>query len=272
MKEFEHPCRVQPGANVDLSKIPTRDEKLFPVSKQEGRKLEKQMLRQIDDMQTRFYAERKHRFLLIFQAMDTGGKDGTIRRVFEKTAPQGIRVVSFKRPSPVELAHDYLWRVHPHVPGKGDLVIFNRSHYEDIIAVGVKDIFPKSRWEKRYDHIVNFEKMLADEGTTIVKIFLHIGKDEQKKRLQARLDEPAKNWKFNCADLDDRALWSKFMKAYGEVFNRTSTDYAPWYIVPADRKWYRNLIVSQILIETFKGLNMEYPSIDYDPENIVIDD
>ncbi len=272
MTDFKHPCRVQPGANVDLSTIPTRDEDLFPISKKEGRELFAKMNLEIDELQTRFYAEGKQRLLVVFQAMDTGGKDGTIRSVFEKMDPQGVRVASFKRPSSLEMAHDYLWRVHPHVPGNGEVVIFNRSHYEDIIAVGVKDIFPKSRWEKRYDHIVNFEKMLSDEGVTIVKIFLHIGKDEQKERLQARLDEPAKNWKFNPGDLDDRALWNKFMSAYEEVFKRTSTDCAPWYIVPADRKWVRNLIVAQIIIDTMEGLNMEYPEIEYDPGSVVIDD
>jgi len=272
MTNFKHPCRVQSGANVDLSTIPTRDEDLFPISKKEGRELFAKMNLEIDELQTRFYAEGKQRLLVVFQAMDTGGKDGTIRSVFEEMDPQGVRVASFKRPSSLEMAHDYLWRVHPHVPGNGEVVIFNRSHYEDIIAVGVKDIFPKSRWEKRYDHIVNFEKMLSDEGVTIVKIFLHIGKDEQKERLQARLDEPAKNWKFNPGDLDDRALWSKFMSAYEEVFKRTSTDCAPWYIVPADRKWVRNLIVAQIIIDTMEGLNMEYPEIEYDPGSVVIDD
>jgi len=231
----------------------------------------KSFAKEIDELQTRLYAEGKQRLLVIFQAMDTGGKDGVIRNVFDKMDPQGIRVASFKRPSPLELAHDYLWRIHQEVPQNGEVVIFNRSHYEDILAVRVREIFPKSRWEKRYDHIVNFEQMLADEGTTILKIFLNISPDEQKQRLQARLDDSEKLWKFNPGDLDDRALWPKFMEAYSDVLEKTSTEAAPWYAVPADRKWYRDLVVADILIKTLKGLDMKYPSVDFDPKTITID-
>ncbi|MEM6916349.1 MAG: polyphosphate kinase 2 family protein [Verrucomicrobiota bacterium] len=268
----DHPFRVPQGKAVDLSTWPTTDEDLFPVNKPKGKDLFKQMSLQIDELQTQFYAEGKHRLLVVFQAMDTGGKDGTIRSVFEKMDPQGVRCAAFKKPSSLELAHDYLWRIHQQVPQNGEVVIFNRSHYEDILAVRVREIFPESVWSKRYEHIVNFEQMLADEGTTIVKIFLHISRDEQKERLQARLDESDKNWKFNPGDLVDRALWPKFMEAYEDVFSRTSTEVAPWYIVPADRKWYRNLIVSDIIIQTMRGLGMEYPKIDFDPSSIVIED
>ncbi|MEQ1842082.1 MAG: PPK2 family polyphosphate kinase, partial [Verrucomicrobiales bacterium] len=231
----------------------------------------KSLAKEIDELQTRLYAEGKQRLLVIFQAMDTGGKDGVIRNVFDKMDPQGIRVASFKRPSPLELAHDYLWRIHQEVPQNGEVVIFNRSHYEDILAVRVREIFPKTRWEKRYDHIVNFEQMLADEGTTILKFFLNISKDEQKRRLQARLDDSEKLWKFNPGDLDDRALWPKFMEAYSDVLAKTSTEAAPWYAVPADRKWYRDLVVADILIKTLKDLDMKYPSVDFDPKTIKID-
>ena len=231
----------------------------------------KQFAKEIDELQTLLYAEGKQRLLIIFQAMDTGGKDGTIRSVFDKMDPQGIRVASFKRPSSLELAHDYLWRIHSQVPQNGQVVIFNRSHYEDILAVRVREIVPESRWAKRYDHIVNFEQMLADEGTTIIKFFLNISRDEQKQRLQARLDETDKLWKFNPGDLDDRALWPKFMEAYSDVFSRTSTDAAPWYIIPADRKWYRDLVVADILIRTLKKLGMQYPGVDYDPKDIRIE-
>jgi PPK2 family polyphosphate:nucleotide phosphotransferase len=268
----DHPFRVRPGQKIDLTSFPTRDEEFFPVNKTRGKDLMKQFALQIDELQELLYAEGKQRLLIVFQAMDTGGKDGTIRSVFEKMDPQGIRVASFKRPSSLELAHDYLWRIHPHVPGNGQVTIFNRSHYEDILAVRVREIFPESRWSKRYDHIVNFEQMLADEGTTIIKIFLHISREEQKERLQSRLDEPEKNWKFNPGDLDDRALWDKFMEAYSDVLSRTSTEDSPWYIIPADRKWYRNLLVADILIKTLKGLNMEYPGIDYDPKSVTIPD
>ncbi len=268
----EHPFRVKPGQTVDLNAWPTRDEDLFPLSKTKGKDLFKQISHQVDVLQTQFYAEGKHRLLVVFQALDTGGKDGTIRGVFEKMDPQGVRVASFKRPSSKELAHDYLWRVHEEVPGNGEVVIFNRSHYEDIVAVRVRKIFPESVWSKRYDHIVNFEKMLADEGTTIVKIFLHISKNEQKERLQSRLNEPEKNWKFNPGDLDDRALWDDYMKVYSDVVGRTSTEVAPWYVVPADRKWYRNLIVADIIVQTMQDLGMSYPEIDFDPASIVIED
>ncbi|MGY8643610.1 MAG: polyphosphate kinase 2 family protein [Verrucomicrobiales bacterium] len=267
----DHPFRISPGAPVDLNSLPTRDESLFPVSKSEGKDLFDSLEDEIDELQTRLYAEGKHKLLVVFQAMDTGGKDGTIRAVFDKMDPQGIRVASFKRPSSKELAHDYLWRVHKETPGNGETVIFNRSHYEDITAVRVRDIYPEERWAKRYDHVKNFEQMLTDEGTTIIKIFLNISLDEQKARLQSRLDEPAKNWKFNPSDLEDRALWPKFMNAYNDVISRTSTDFAPWYVIPADRKWYRNLAVAQIVIGTLRELNMQYPPVDFDPKSITID-
>lgn len=268
----QHPFRVYPGQSVDLSQWPTTDEEFFPVNKTRGKDLLKQMNLQIDALQTLFYAEGKHRLLVVFQAMDTGGKDGTIRSVFEKMDPQGVRCAPFKKPSSLELAHDYLWRIHQQVPRNGEVVIFNRSHYEDILAVRVREIFPESVWSKRYDHIVNFEQMLTDEGTTIVKIFLHISREEQKERLQARLDEPDKHWKFNPGDLHDRALWSNFMTAYEDIFAKTSTNAAPWYLVPADRKWYRNLIVADIIIKTMRGLGMSYPKIDFDPAEITIAD
>lgn len=267
----DHPFRIRPSSEVDLTAIPSTDESLFPVDKKEGEELMKQFAKEIDELQTLLYAESKQRLPIIFQAMDTGGKDGTIRSVFDKMDPQGIRVASFKRPSSLELAHDYLWRIHSQVPQNGQVVIFNRSHYEDILAVRVREIVPESRWARRYDHIVNFEQMLADEGTTIIKFFLNISRDEQKQRLQARLDETDKLWKFNPGDLDDRALWPKFMEAYSDVFSRTSTDAAPWYIIPADRKWYRDLVVADIVIKTLKKLGMQYPGVDYDPKDIRIE-
>jgi len=268
---LDHPFRIQPGQSIDLADLPTTDEKLFKVSKSEGKELMKKLAERIDELQTRLYAEGKHRLLVVLQAMDTGGKDGAIRNVFDMMDPQGLRVASFKRPSTEELAHDYLWRVHKEVPGKGEVVIFNRSHYEDIVAVRVREILPEAVWLKRYGHIVDFERMLADEGTAILKVFLHISKDEQKLRLQARLDEPEKNWKFNPGDLDDRALWPKFMEAYGDVFAKTSSDHAPWYVVPADRKWYRDLIIADLVVKTLDGLGMEYPPVDFDPKAIRIE-
>ena len=266
-----YPFRIPPASKIDLTTLPSSDKTLFPVDKKEGKKLMKEFAKEIDALQTLLYAEGKQRLLVIFQAMDTGGKDGTIRKVFDTMDPQGIRVASFKRPSSLELAHDYLWRAHAQVPANGEVVIFNRSHYEDIIAVRVRGIYPETRWSKRYEHIVDFEKMLVDEGTTVIKFFLNISPDEQKKRLQARLNESDKLWKFNPGDLDDRALWPKFMEAYSDVFSRTSTEVAPWYVIPADRKWYRDLVVADILIKTLKGLKMEYPGVDFDPKDLKIE-
>ena len=265
-----HPCQIPPGQTINLSKMVTRDESLYPMSKSEGKELFESHLEEIDELQTRLYAENKHRFLVVIQAMDTGGKDGTIRNVFNPMDPQGIRVVSFKKPSEEQLAHDYLWRIHEHVPGNGETVVFNRSHYEDIVAVRARNIYPQERWEKRYDHILGFEKMLADEGTKIVKIFLNISKEEQRERLQARIDQPEKNWKFNPADLDDRKLWEDYMEIYSDVIAKTTTDQNPWYVVPADRKWYRNLIVSRIVIDALTSLDMKYPAVDFDPKSVVI--
>jgi PPK2 family polyphosphate:nucleotide phosphotransferase len=263
-------CIVKPGSKVKLSEIDTNDKSLYKAGKDHHHDELHDFREELREMQNLLYAEGKQKLLVIFQAMDTGGKDGTVKSVFGRVDPQGIQVSSFKRPSAEELAHDYLWRVHQHAPASGMMAVFNRSHYEDIIAVGVKNIFPESVWGKRYRHIVEFERMLADEGTKIVKIFLHISKDEQKERLQARLDEPDKNWKFNPGDLEDRARWDDFMGAYESVLEKTSTDEAPWYIVPADRKWYRNLVVSQIIIDALKSLDMKYPETDWDPADMKV--
>ena len=267
----QHPYRVQPGQKIDLSTYATRDNLLFDGDKGDGKDTMKGLADQIGDLQEMLYAQGKHKFLFVIQAMDTGGKDGTIKDVFESVNPQGLRCEPFKKPTSKELAHDYLWRIHKKAPAKGELVIFNRSHYEDILAVRVRDIAPESVWSKRYEHINAFEQMLTDEGCAIVKILLHISHDEQKERLQARLDEPAKHWKFNPGDLEDRALWPKFMNAYQDVLSQTSTPHAPWYVIPADRKWYRNLAVGSIVAETFRSLNMSFPDADFDPSSITIE-
>ena len=183
----------------------------------------------------------------------------SVRSVWCEMTTDRSELASFKKPSEVELAHDYLWRVHPHVPGDGELVIFNRSHYEDVLVVRVNELVPEERWTKRYRHIVEFEQMLADEGTTIIKLFLHISKAEQRERLQDRLDEPDKNWKFEAGDLGPREKWDDYQRAFEDAISRTSTEDAPWYVIPADRKWYRNLAVSEILIQTLEGLNMSFP-------------
>lgn len=264
---------VKPGAEVDLVKIDGGEKVLFKgVGKEEIQRQFDELQDELQELQKRLYAQNKHRILVVMQAMDTGGKDGCIKHVFSRIDPQGIHVRSFKKPSEEELSYDFLWRVHSKVPHRGQLVIFNRSHYEDIIAVRVKKIFPDEVWKRRQRHVVEFERMLAEEGTTIVKIFLHISKEEQKKRLEARLADPVKHWKINPDDLVDRARWDDFMEAYEDVMQKTSTEFAPWYVVPADRKWYRNLCVARIMLDTLKKLNMEYPAINWDPQTIRIED
>jgi PPK2 family polyphosphate:nucleotide phosphotransferase len=264
---------VKPGSKVDLSKIDSGEKILFQgTGKVEFEPQFGELQDELQLLQKKLYAQNKHRILVVMQAMDTGGKDGCIKHVFSHIDPQGIHVRSFKKPTEEEMAHDFLWRVHSKVPTRGQLVIFNRSHYEDIIAVRVKKIFPDEVWKRRQRHVVEFERMLAEEGTTIIKIFLHISKDEQRRRLEARLEDPAKHWKINPDDLVDRARWSDFMTAYEDVMEKTSTEFAPWYVVPADRKWYRNLCVARIMLDILKKLNMEFPAINWDPKTIRIED
>ena len=208
----------------------------------------------VEELQEHLYAHGKEKLLFVLQATDTGGKDGTIRAVFDKTNPQGVHVASFKKPTSKELAHDYLWRIHQHTPEAGHITVFNRSHYEDVLVVRVRELVEQSVWTKRYEHIRNFEQMLVDEGTTIVKIFLHISKDEQRERLQARVDDPAKHWKFEMGDLEERKLWDDYQAAFADMLTETSTADSPWFIVPADRKWYRNIVISQILVNTLEQI------------------
>lgn len=264
---------VKPGSKVELSKIDSREKTLFQgADKSEFDEQFRILQDQLQDMQKMLYAQNKHRVLVVMQAMDTGGKDGCIKHVFSHIDPQGIHVRSFKKPSEEELSYDFLWRVHSKVPHRGQLVIFNRSHYEDIIAVRVKKLFADEVWKRRQRHVVEFERMLAEEGTTIVKIFLHISKEEQKKRLEARLRNPVKHWKFNPDDLADRKRWDDFMEAYEDVMSKTSTEFAPWFVVPADRKWYRNLCVARIMLDTLRKLDMELPKVDWNPDGITIED
>ena len=263
--------RIQPGGSVDLGKWDPKDKSMFQITKAEGKKQLLQLNEELETLQELLYAEGKHKLLIVLQAMDTGGKDGTIRHVFEGVNPQGVNVASFKVPTEEELAHDYLWRVHKHTPGKGEIVIFNRSHYEDVLVVRVHNIVPKDIWSRRYEHIRAFENLLAEEGTTILKFYLHIDKDEQKDRLQARLDEPNKNWKFSRGDLEERKLWDKYLEAFEDALEKTSTETAPWYVIPANRKWYRNLVISSIIIEKLKSLNMAFPKSEEDLSGIVIE-
>ena len=263
--------RVAPGSSLSLVDRDPADASLFDGDKDDGRRETKALNKRLEELQELLYAEGRHKLLIVLQAMDAGGKDGTIRHVFDGTNPQGVKVASFKKPTREELAHDYLWRVHRHTPGTGEIAIFNRSHYEDVLVVRVHDYVPPERWQRRYDHIVEFERLLADEGTTILKFFLHISKEEQKERFQSRLDEPHKRWKFAKGDLDERERWDDYMRAFEAALSKTSTDTAPWYVIPADRKWYRNLVISKILVETLEGLGMSYPDPEEGLDGLTID-
>ena len=263
--------RVQPNIPITLAEWDPNDKRAFDGDKKKGEVRTEKLNDQLEALQDLLYAEGKHKVLIVLQAMDTGGKDGVISHVFDGVNPQGVRVAAFKQPTPTELAHDYLWRVHQQTPGKGEVVIFNRSHYEDVLVVRVHNLVPEAVWRRRYEQINAFEKLLAEEGTTILKFYLHIDLDEQKERLQARLDDPAKRWKFAKGDLDERKRWPQYMAAYEEMLSKTSMEWAPWYIIPANRKWYRNLVISQIIVETLEGLAMSYPPAEAGLEDIVIE-
>ena len=266
----ESPYLVVPGSKYKLSDQSTDETGKFK-SKEDAAPATKKNLERLAELQELLYAEAKHAILVVFQAMDTGGKDGAIEFVFSGLDPQGCSVTAFKSPTPIELAHDYLWRVHSAAPPKGMIGIFNRSHYESLLIERVKELVPEKVWSKRYDHVNAFEKMLADEGTTIIKFFLHISKDEQKRRLEARLNEPHKQWKFNPGDLAERKLWDEYMEAYEDAIKRCSQKHAPWYVVPADRKWYRNWVLSDVLVRTLEKLDMKYPKPAPGLEKIVVE-
>ena len=261
---------VKPKQRVRLSDWDPDGGKSLPDSKKDGREELQALNKELEGLQELLYAEHRRKVLVVLQGMDASGKDGTTRHVFDGVNPQGVKVASFKVPTQEELDHDFLWRIHKRVPGKGEIVIFNRSHYEDVLAVRVLRLAPPSVWSKRFDHINDFEKMLADEGTTILKFFLHISPKEQKERLLARLEEPDKRWKFNPEDLKARGMWRKYSKAYEDVLSKTSTSWAPWYIVPANRKWYRNLVVAAVLVKALKDLKMKYPKPTFDPKDYKI--
>jgi PPK2 family polyphosphate:nucleotide phosphotransferase len=224
----------------------------------------------LTDLGYRLYAENRRALLLVLQGMDTSGKDGTIRHAMKGFNPQSCQVTSFKQPSLAELDHDFLWRIARAMPGKGNIGIFNRSHYEDVLIVRVHNLVPKSEWRTRYERINLFEQMSHQGGTSVVKVFLHISKEEQRKRLQSRLDDPQKRWKFSKADLAEREYWNDYQKAYNEALTRCNTEYAPWYIVPADKKWYRNLVISRILRRTLEKMNPQYPPAEDGLEDLVV--
>jgi PPK2 family polyphosphate:nucleotide phosphotransferase len=256
---FESDYLVRPGRKFRLKDVRTDDTGPFKDKSEAERHVEKNRER-IDELQEQLYAEDKHTLLIVFQAIDAGGKDGAIRYVFTGVNPQGCSVTSFKRPSELEAAHDFLWRVHSAVPPRRMIGIFNRSHYESVLVERVKGLVPKKVWSKRYGQINDFERMLAeDQGVTILKFFLHISKDEQKRRFQKRLDNPNKRWKFNPADLEERKLWDDYQDAFQDMLEKCSTDCAPWYVVPADKKWFRNWVLSETIVKTMESLDMKSP-------------
>lgn len=263
--------RVKQGAKVDLGRWDPDDTRIVGRKNGEARERLAAMNERLEALQELLYAEGRHRLLVVLQAMDTAGKDSTIRHVFQGVDPLGVKVASFKAPTHYELARDYLWRVHHHVPGNGEIAIFNRSHYEDVLITRVNGWIDADECRRRYRQIREFERMLVETGTTILKFYLHISKDEQKKRLEARRDDPTKQWKFHPGDLAVRAQWDDYRNAYEDALAATSTAHAPWYVVPANSKLARNLIVSELLISTLEGLKMGYPEAEPGIADVVVE-
>lgn len=261
---------VQPET-FNLNAVSTRAADHFNFDRNTAEEEFKSLRKELIQLQYRLYAEDKQKLLIVLQAMDAGGKDGTIRNVFKGVNPQGVTVTSFKAPSKIEMAHDYLWRIHKAVPPRGMIGVFNRSHYEDVLIVRVLNLIPEEQWRPRYKQINQFEKLLSDTGTKILKFYLHISKDEQKERLQARLDNPEKNWKFDSGDLVQRRRWDDYMSAFEEALQNCSTPHAPWYIIPADQKWYRNLAIMRVLVDTMRKMDCQLPQVKEDLTNIVIE-
>ena len=262
--------RIEPDQKVHLADWDSNDD--VGIDKDEGIAAFEQFQAKFVEMSKVLYAESKRSLLIVFQGMDTSGKDSSTRALFRNVSPTGVKATAFKVPSAEELAHDFLWRIHQHTPGRGEIAIFNRSHYEDVLIVRVKQLVPESRWKARYAHIRAFEQTLADEGTVIIKFYLHISRDYQKERLQKRLDDPEKRWKFNPSDLVERQRWGDYMAAYEDALSRCSTQDAPWYVIPAEKRWFRDLLMASVLVETLEGLNMRYPVPAFDPATIVIPD
>jgi PPK2 family polyphosphate:nucleotide phosphotransferase len=263
--------QVEPSKRPRLERIDTRSTEGAPGGKAEAASSMAATIGELAEMQNRLWAEHRQSLLVVLQALDAGGKDGTIRKVFTGVNPQGVRVTSFKAPTPEELGHDFLWRVHRWTPGAGEIGVFNRSHYEDVLVARVDHLVPEDVWRPRYASIRHFERTLTLEGTTVVKIFLHISKDEQAKRFRARLENPEKRWKFSVGDLAVRAKWDRYQEAYADALGETSTEACPWYVVPADRKWYRDWAVLQILLGTLRSMDPQYPPEEPGLDQIVIE-
>ena len=251
--------RLTPDKPVSLTEIPTKADP-FHSDRDDAEREFYELRDEFISLQPRLYAEGRRKLLVVLQAMDAGGKDGTIRHTFKGVNPQGVQVTSFKKPTPEELEHDFLWRIHKAVPGKGMIGVFNRSHYEDVLVVRVHDIVPESVWRPRYEIINHFEQHLAHTGMTILKFFLHISKDEQKERFQDRLDDPEKHWKFDIEDLEKRKFWNQYQAAFEDMLNHCTTEHSPWHAIPADQKWYRNLAIMRVIVDTLRTMNPQYPA------------
>ena len=261
--------RIAPGSKPSLDRIDPAE--THGWTKQAAEAELANGLERLTGLQDRIWAEARHPVLIVLQGIDAAGKDGTIRHVMTAFNPMGCTVTSWKAPTPIELAHDYLWRIHQRTPGKGEIAIFNRSHYEDVLVVRVHDLVPKTVWSRRYDQINAFEEELVAAGTTIMKFFLWIDRDEQRERFQARLDDPDKRWKFRLNDLDERKRWDHYVAAYDAMLARCSTESAPWYVIPSNRKWFRNLAVADIVADTLDDLDPRYPPSTEDLSNVVIE-
>lgn len=252
--------RVPAGERCRLDRYDPGDTSAFDGDKAEAESRTEALRSKLDELQELLYADHRFAILVVLQGLDSAGKDGVIRHVFTGVNPQGVDVASFKVPTAWELDHDFLWRVHAHTPAKGRIAIFNRSHYEDVLAARVHKLVAKDVWEQRYRAINEFERTLTHEGTTVLKFFLQLSRKEQKERLQARLDDPTKRWKFSDADLHERKFWPEYMQAYEELLGQTSTEWAPWYVVPSDHKWFRNWAVSKVLVGALEELKLSYPA------------
>ncbi len=267
---FGELLRIAPGTKPDLAAIDPASTPGFDGDKDAAHDRLKELRHELTSFQERLWAEGRQSLLIVLQALDGGGKDGLIRKVITAFNPQGTRVIGFGVPTEEELRHDYLWRVHAATPGKGRIGVFNRSHYEDVLVVRVNELVPESVWEKRYDQINDFEATLAANDTRIVKVFLHISRDEQRERFQKRIDDPAKHWKWSSGDLETREHWGDYQAAYADALARCSRDHAPWFVVPADHKWYRDLAVAEILVEAAREMDPQWPEAEDDLSSIVI--
>jgi PPK2 family polyphosphate:nucleotide phosphotransferase len=261
---------IKPGTKVNLKDYDPDDTGEFR-SEEEAEGPLQDYLDELDRLQRLLYAENKRALLIVLQGMDTSGKDGTVRNVMRGLTPLGVAVKAFKAPNEEELAHDFLWRVHRAVPPRGYIGLFNRSHYEDVLVVRVHDLVPRKVWKGRYEQINQFEKMLVKNDVVILKFFLHISKDEQRQRLEARLTDPTRYWKFSLKDVEGRRYWSAYRKAYEAALSRCNTRWAPWYVVPANHKWYRNYAVARVVVETLRDLHMQYPEPTIDLSKVTID-